>query len=131
MGTARIRARLEATVKGPSTPRSGFFPTTMVIAEPALRSLLRKHRQTVTEREQSKPDAVILADAQIKRAQSASVFVLRRIVNHAPAPKHVIHQDQTARPQQLEDALVILRIVLFIGVNIGEIETAPTALAQE
>src|SRR5690349_7709611 len=74
---------------------------------------LQRRRHAVTDGEQGKVDALILGELGVERADRLSVGGLVVAIDHRATPQHVVDQDQAARPQQGEAALVVGVVIIL------------------
>ena len=70
-------------------------------------------------------------DVIIERAERDGVLVVHIGIHHGAAPERVVDRDEAARPQQLEQALVVRDVARLVRVDEGEVEGAGLAGCEQ
>jgi len=82
----------------------------------------------VAHRQQHIHHPRVVANMFIKRIDGFAAFVLR--VEDATAAQHIVHDDEASGTAQPHASLVICRILLYVGVNVANIERTPNPLKR-
>ncbi len=82
----------------------------------------------IPQQQQSVPAAAVSASSS---SQCQPQQPLHASAPHLAIPQHVVQQQQSPRPQQLQCQLVVLPVLLLVGVDEDEVKRAPLALCQQ
>src|SRR6185437_11653887 len=83
---------------------------------------LPRKREAVGQRQQAEIDALVAVELLVEGAQRRRLGIGLAAIGDGAAPQHVVDDDEPARPQQPQRALVVAVVVFLVSVDEGEVE---------